>query len=159
VGSDFDPEAILVLAIGSRKTVREYFKHTPPTPLELENAIQIVEDEITLARTLVSEGSRLYTTDAAVHEIARFAGFTESSAMVLGIEAIEQTFDQLASIALGRPALNAKVISSPENAATLLILRELMHHLQIPAIIAVKHGKTMADSSPGPEVFVGHKPT
>src|SRR5512135_1984923 len=45
-GSDSEPETLLVLGIGSRKTAREYFKHVPPTPGEMEKAIAAVENEV-----------------------------------------------------------------------------------------------------------------
>jgi exopolyphosphatase/pppGpp-phosphohydrolase len=50
IGTGAEPEKVLMLAIGSRKTAAEFFLHTPPTPGEIENAIMQVEDEITRAR-------------------------------------------------------------------------------------------------------------
>ena len=135
VGSDANPGTLLTLTIGSEKTARDHFKHTPPSALELENAIATVEDEVTRARHLVSAGARLCTTDAAIREIARLSGVTEGPTMRLSLDAMERTFDRLTQVSLGRPASFEGLPASPSFAATLLILREFMHHLQFADII------------------------
>jgi len=134
VGEGVGVQAMLTMAIGSHRTAREFFKHAPPSPLELENAIATVEDEVTRARTLVQAGPRLYTMDAAIRAIAVMSGVAEGAPMELSIEAMERTFDRLTSIALGRPAPHEGLPQDRPFAATLLILREFMHHLQFASI-------------------------
>jgi exopolyphosphatase/pppGpp-phosphohydrolase len=133
-GSGAEPEAILMLAIGARKTAVEYFKHQPPTPGELENAILTVEDEVIRARTLGKDGSTLFSTDAAIREIALLAGVPDRPELILGLEAMERIFERLAAITLGRPAAHEGLPSGATFAATLLILREFMHHLKFSSI-------------------------
>lgn len=128
------PDKTIVLLIGSDITATDFFKHSPPTPSELENAIMAVEDEVTRSRTLLGQGSTLKTSDPAVREIAQLAGVPDSASMVLSIEAVERLFDLLAALVQGRPASSAGIPSSVGFAATLLILRELMHHLQFESI-------------------------
>ena len=106
------------LSVGAASLARSHFRHEPPSPLELENAIAAVEDEIAKARQV--EGT-LRTDDARIRELARHCGATDA----LSIEAVEQAFGQLAS--RGVPA-------GGEAAATLLILREVMHHLNVRTI-------------------------
>lgn len=127
-----EPPVVMVLAIGSRKTAHS-FKHEPPTPGEMENAIMAVEDEVIRARTLVA-GSRLFTTDPSIREIALIAGDTDEPELHLTLDAMERTFDRLASVVLGRPATREGIPASATFAATLLILREFMHHLQFASI-------------------------
>lgn len=131
-GMGAEPDAVLLLSIGSNKTAAEFFQHTPPTPGELENAIMRVEDEVTRARAITAADSTLFSADAAIREIALVAGLADQP--VLALEAVERTFDQLAAVALGRPAGSAGIPASPAFAARLLILREFMHHLQFSAI-------------------------
>jgi hypothetical protein len=133
-GSGSEPETILSLPIGVRKTAAEYFKHRSPTPGELENAILTVEEEVVRARTLIKEDSVLLTTDAAIHEIALLAGVPDRPELILDLEAMEQVFTRLAAITLGRPAAQDDLPSSATFAATLLILREFMHHLKFSSI-------------------------
>lgn len=133
-GRGAEPDAITVLEIGSHRTSTEYFKHTPPTPIEFENAIMDVEDAVARIRTMVAAGSALFTADAAIGEIARMAGVTGQAEFILPLEAVESIFDRLAAITLGRPASQDKILASATFAATILILREFMHHLGFSSI-------------------------
>lgn len=130
---------IVLLEIGWQSIADGYFKHAPATALELENAIVTVEDEIARARSMLHGNWQLHTTDAALREIAVLSGVTESSRMVLSLEAMEQTFDRMAQVALGRPAAQSGLPAGNEFAARLLILRELMHHLQFPTITSLRN--------------------
>jgi exopolyphosphatase/pppGpp-phosphohydrolase len=132
-GSGSRPE-MLMLEIGSRKTAADFFRHEPPTPGEMENAIAAVEDEVTRARAMIPPGSMLFTTDAAIREITLVAGVADGPELRLSIAAMEQTFERLAAIALRRPAGWEGIPAGHAFAATLLILREFMHHLQFPSI-------------------------
>ena len=123
-----------VLSIGSVRTASDFFKHSPPTPQELENAIMAVEDEVSRARTLAASPAVLLTSDASIRGIALQAGIAEGERMVLPIEAVETLFDLLAAFVMGRPASSAGIPTDSRFAATLLVLREFMHHLQFPAI-------------------------
>jgi hypothetical protein len=79
-------------------------------------------------------------SDAAIHAIALSAGVTGGSAATLSIEAVERQFDLLTALSLGRPASSAGIPNDAAFAATLLILREFMHHLQFESItLAVAH--------------------
>lgn len=129
-GKGREPEAVIALAIGAQKTSDDFFRHNPPTPLELENAIMTVEDELARARAIIVEGSTLFTRDAALREIALIAGLPDQPVLTLSLETMERTFDRLAAVSLGRPAAREGLPSSTAFAATLLILREFMHHLK-----------------------------
>ncbi len=133
-GSDIEPQAVLALGIGSQKTARNCFMHVPPTPGEMENAIAAVEDEVTRARTMLVGRSLLFTSDAAIREIALVAGVPAGPVMTLSLDVMERTFGRLAAVALGRPALREGLPTDLAFAATLLILREVMHHLQFSSV-------------------------
>lgn len=144
VGQCVMPDLALTLAIGAQKTAREYFKHTPPSLLELENAIVTVEDEITQARSLMPTGARLVTVDPAIREIAILSGVACAETMCLPLDAMERTFDRLAQVSLGRPASLDKLPADNRFAATLLILREFMHHLQFSDITVLHADRRVA---------------
>jgi exopolyphosphatase/pppGpp-phosphohydrolase len=136
-GCGAEPDATLVLAIGAQKTARDFFRRSQPTPLELENAIAMVEEEVTRAVTVVARGSTLHGADPAVREIARLAGVASGARgapVTLVLEAMEQTFNRLVAVAEGRPARQEALPDNAEFAAGLLILREFMHHLRFDAI-------------------------
>jgi exopolyphosphatase/pppGpp-phosphohydrolase len=133
-GTTTEPDAVLLLSIGSKRTAADFFKHTPPTPGELENAIMVVEDEVTRLRAITKADSTLFTSDAAIREIAIISGVPDRSELILTIEAMERSFEKLAAITLGKPASSAGIPANPAFAATLLIVRELMHHLQFASV-------------------------
>ncbi|HMA07990.1 MAG TPA: hypothetical protein VKP68_09015, partial [Ramlibacter sp.] len=85
-GTDREPAVVLALAIGSAKTAADQFRQDPPAPAEMENAIMVVEDEVTRAREAVA-GSALYTMDVAIRRIALLAGVAESPEMALSLKA------------------------------------------------------------------------
>ncbi|WP_245956832.1 hypothetical protein [Edaphovirga cremea] len=127
----------LALDVGSHSTAEEFFIHQPPTPAEMENAIMSVEDEIIRIRSAITPGSLLYTRDRAIHDIALLAGVPESAEMVMTLDSMERTFDRLAVVIQGRPASWEGLPTENTFAATLLILREFMHHLQFMSISVI----------------------
>jgi hypothetical protein len=133
-GTGIEPDQVLILEIGSSLMSSNFFKHNPPSPLEIENAIRVVEDEVTRAREVTVGRASLYSTDELVYEIAKMAGCSENLAFTLTIEQVEKLFDQLTARSEGRPSSQVDIPDDPKFAATLLILREFMHHLQFDDI-------------------------
>jgi len=129
-GNILDPQNVLNLAIGSLKTAADYFKHHPPTPSEVENAILAVEDEVMRARSIRVEDAVLYTMDSAIREIAGLAG----ASTTLGLEAVEHLFQRWIAVINGSPASQQGIPNDAAFGATLLILREFMHHLKFASI-------------------------
>ena len=128
------PAARFNLAIGAGKTAADLFRHAPPTPAELENAIMVVEDALFPLRALASAASVLRADDPALRQIALRAGAADGAEIELPVEAVERLFDRLASLVLGRPASSAGIPADAGFAATLLILREFMHHVKFASI-------------------------
>lgn len=133
-GQGEEATAVLVLDMGAQKTARQFFRRSPPTPLEMENAIATVEDEVVRAVALLAPGSALLCSDTVVREIAVLAGVAPSPLMVMPIDAMERVFERLAAVAEGRPVVREGLPQDAGFAATLLILREFMHHLGFSAI-------------------------
>lgn len=129
IHSGTDLDSTLTLEIGTERTAQAFFRHNPPSALELETAIAAVEDAIMPVLRQLPLGLVLHSCDAAVREIAQLAGVPDSPRMELSIEAMEACFDRLAAVILGRPSTQDDLPPDTGFAATLLILRELMHHL------------------------------
>jgi hypothetical protein len=116
------------LALGWETLALAHFRNERPSPLELERAIEAVEDE--LARVPpAAGGGELQTSDRVIRDIAAAAGVSPASEMIISVAAVEQAFERLAARTPGLPA-------GREVAATLLILREVMHHLRFRSIVA-----------------------
>jgi len=116
-----------VLAIGWGTIARDYFRRDQPSPLELENAIAAIEDEIARAGSSVAADPVVSTAEETIRDIALAAGIARSDEMVLTIAAVENSFERLTR-APGIPG-------DRRFAATLVILREVMHHLGIGSVV------------------------
>ena len=80
---------------------------------QAENAIMVVEDEVTCALGLVRSSAALYSMG-------------------------EMVFDQLAARSEGRLASQVALPDAPRFAASLLILRESMHHLNFDKVTVLR---------------------
>ena len=129
------PALLRTLDIGARVTAATCFAHQPPTEAELEHAIMLVEDAVMPVRDLLAPGSTLYTADGGIRQIALAAGLPAQPELRLPLEAVEHTFNRLAALSLGRPATQDTLAQDNAFAATLLILREGLHHLGFDHIV------------------------
>lgn len=134
-GSGKEPDQIIVLEMGASRTSSAFFKHNPPLPLEIENAIMAVEDEVTRARAVAMGGvALLYLTDQWINDMTHMLGHADAMAIPLKVEEVESLFDQLAARSEGRLASQVDIPDDPRFAAALLILREFMHHLNFDQV-------------------------
>ena len=138
VGTGAQAEVLKSMPLGLERTAREYFKTTPPTPLAMENAIQVVEDVVMPLRALIPQGAQLFSADTAVQEIALLSGVRPDLPQTLWLEAMERTFNRLSAVVEGSPAGHQGLPVSNRFAVALLILREFMHHLQFAQVVVVR---------------------
>lgn len=127
LGADRTTLGAATLLVGWRTISHEYFKSDPPSPLDLENAIAAIEDEIARTRNTVARGPVVVTTEETIRDIALASGLPGGAEVVLPLDAVERSYARLT----GRMGLPG----NPRFAATLLVLRELMQHLQIDSIV------------------------
>lgn len=116
----------MALDLGTDSLARLFFRSDLPTPLELERAIDHVEDELTRAVAWTAGRAVLGTDHPMARVMASGHGLANN---VLTRDGVEAAFQCLASGALGDPSALKGLPRGREAAATLLILRELMHHL------------------------------
>jgi len=109
------------------------FAHDPPTPIELERAIDVVEGAIMEARIAYANRGVLETCSA---ELRKIPGLNSNGA-TLRRDDIEEMFNRLAAAAHGQRSALGDIPPDPEVAAALIILRECMHHLGFEKIRAV----------------------
>ncbi|MDE2419424.1 MAG: hypothetical protein KGN32_16665 [Burkholderiales bacterium] len=134
VGPAAAPTATMVLAMGTQQIADAFFRRMPPTRLQVENAIQLVEDEVVRARTLAPAGTWICSADDDMRAIAALAGESAVSDRLLSLEDVEHTFNRWVDWVEGRPASQDDLPKSASFAARLLILRECMHHLQVHCV-------------------------
>ena len=137
--SPLEPDNFWILPLGGEKTSKEFFKHTPPSPDEIEYAINFIEDTIVPLKKILPPNSELYSFSPVMQEIILQANKSLSSPeKVLPIKDMEDVFSRLAIIISGRPYSTDTLPESTSFAASLLILREFMHHLGFQNIIIEK---------------------
>ncbi|MCG2591929.1 hypothetical protein LZ009_03965 [Ramlibacter sp. XY19] len=124
----FVPQDV-VAPVGPQLLVDAVLRHAPPTALEAETAIEVIEDAVMpLHRRLPGGGELLVRGGAEVQALLQIAGAT------LDADTIEALFTRAAAVAQGRPAASEPVLAQPAVFACLLILREVLHHLGFPAL-------------------------
>ena len=136
LAADSAPE--VVLAVGARGIAGRFFRHAPPTPFELERAIDAVEDALTSSRLQHAERGELVTNDPLLREWVT-AGSPQGDKVRLTRDEVEAIFQRLASASLGHPRALAGLPTGQDAAAALLILRECMHHLGYGGIRFAAH--------------------
>lgn len=131
-----------------------YFSHTPPTPDDVEYAINYIEDEIEKIVPRVNHATQLCTFDSDIMAIGMLATMTpaqdatlpeisspeqlvewgQNRQINLDRDTMEALFNRYAAISMGRPATAERFASDATFYARLLILRELMHHLKFHSL-------------------------
>ena len=111
-----------------------FFKNGQLTPGLLERAIEWVEDHIQAAHPHWPEGAKLFTKEADLQTLASVAGVSESEQRVLHVDAVEQTFSRLVMQAMGQIPHQEALPYSARVFASVVFVRELMHHLHFPQI-------------------------
>ena len=110
-----------------------FFKNGRLNAAQLERAIEWTEDRIQAAHIHVPEGTQLFTRDADVHALAKASGVTASSPL-LHVDAVEQIFSRLVMQSTGQVAPQNALPVTARFFATVVFVRELMHHLHFPHI-------------------------
>lgn len=116
------------LAFGLDALTPGPFRREPPTPLELEQAIMVVEDE------LMPLAARIPPHDSLTLQ-SPYPLASQLGGRHLSRERIEQLFGQFAAMVEGDPMASANLPRARHFAATLLILREWMHHLDAGQVL------------------------
>lgn len=123
------PEFGEILSVGEISLADAYFRHSPPSAMDIERAIYEIEDEVMRIRQSLPQDATLVTTDKGTWPVAVAADNANGDASVLSLDAVEQLYQRLAAIAEGRPVSQDNVPVNAEFIARVLILREFMHHL------------------------------
>jgi len=121
------------LAVGPQGLAAQVLLHDPPTPLELEQAIDLIEDALMASKIPHATRADLLTAEELLIGLLSLA----SQGTRLSREEVEWQFEQLAARSLAGAPLRAGLPEGREAAAALVILREVMHHLGFQGLCAV----------------------
>ncbi len=122
----------LKIAPGVESLVHDHFKLRISQAAAMESAIAAIEDDLSRIPASV-HGTAIASGDPGLHAIARAAGM-DRAATAISRDAVEQVFVRLSAVAMGRPVASEGLAEDPSFTVALLVVRELMHHLQIASI-------------------------
>jgi hypothetical protein len=116
----------IYLPIGYEQIAAQYFEHNIPTVAEVDYAINVIEDELMSNKSLISNNAMLICSDKILIDI-----LTQNIELknIFTRQEIEDLFSKYANVSMGEPLSRYNLDINPNNYATMLILREIMHHL------------------------------
>jgi hypothetical protein len=120
----------ITLVVAPQGLAADFFRNQQPTPQELEQAIEAIEDALMHAHLAHANRGTLMAGDALVRAVPGL----QQEGNSLTRDEVEALFQRLASASLGPRLLAAAIPFDAEVAATVLLLRELMHHLGFAAV-------------------------
>lgn len=126
----FADHSQLVINVGYDSVIKYDFKHHFPNAYQTEMAIITIETAIEQVMTQWQKTSILQTDNHEIKKIAHYFNNEKS----LNTEQIERMFNRVADIIAGSPRQRDLLPDSLEFTASLLILREVLHHLNIEEI-------------------------
>lgn len=105
-----------------------------PSPVAIENAIQVVEDQIERVAREVPAGSRLVMVAEALSPLQRGGAIAGLVQGAIALDQIEREYQSLAARSMGAPSARAFGFDDPSGDALVLVLRECLHHLGLDAV-------------------------
>jgi len=115
----------VAIGVGAQQLAEQHFRHDLPQPIEIERAIDVVEEALAATGLAHAERGELLIADPVL--LAPLGLGTEG--MRLTRDEVEERFERLATAALGHPGALAGMPLDRVGAVALLLLRECMHHL------------------------------
>ncbi|MGI9217024.1 MAG: hypothetical protein ACR2JA_08515 [Hydrogenophaga sp.] len=105
-----------------------------PSPVMIENAIQVVEDQIEAVARHVPAGARLVASAVTLAPLQRGGATAGLQQGAIALAQIEREVQSLAARSMGAPSARTLVFDHPAGDALVLILRECLHHLGLDAV-------------------------
>ena len=134
LGGQSAPTRVLRLPLGPGALARRYWRSASPGEAAIEAAIAEAEERIMPLRPLVAADSLCVSRDPRIAWIADVLGLPREPWVDLRTDTVEDGFNRRIAIALGRPATQDSLPTAAEFAASLLVLREWLHHLGFAGI-------------------------
>lgn len=148
-GQDVQPTLVSMPALGMQTLSDRFFPEGRLDALSIERAIMDVEDRVMPLHTQLPQPSRLFARNAAITELAHWAGRPDPTAPLwLKTEVVEALFNRWTALALGRPASQDPLPTDGRFSAALLVLRECLHHWGFDGITVLPWVPLESDKSP-----------
>ncbi|MFN8575371.1 MAG: hypothetical protein U0354_00805 [Candidatus Sericytochromatia bacterium] len=124
----------IYLKIGYKQIAEKYFKSFLTNESEIEYSINVIENEIMNNKELNNFNNILFSNDIKIKDII----YSFNNESILTIQNIESIFTECTKLVMSNPRLIKNEFSEHENYAIILILREIMHHLNFENLILIQ---------------------
>lgn len=122
------------LSLGTASLARQWMRHTPPTPLDIERAIEQTEDVVMPLSAKLVRTERLQLSGTGAALILAAVGAEPDVAQYWTLDAVEDIFNRIAMVSEGRPPVHEALPTAPEFYAAMVIVRECLHHLRFAGV-------------------------
>lgn len=125
------------IAVGYATVVKQFFQAYPPNYDDVDAAINYIEEAVINLEGQFDDYRTAFTSDTFAYTIAKLAFQTtmEDGFIRIPRTELENVFSRFAAISAGLPASQDVLPPSVEFAAYLLILREIVHHLDFEEVL------------------------
>ena len=123
------------LQLGTASLARQWIRHTPPTPLDIEHAIEVTEDVLMPLAAKLARTEQLQLSGSGAALILQGVGAVPDAVLNWRLEEVEGLFNRIAMVSQGRPIGHEALPTAPEFYAALVILRECLHHLRFDGVV------------------------
>ena len=128
------PDGLAVmLRISMQYLAQTVMKHDPPTAIEIERVIDLIEESLRGVGTEFKASQVLMTAEPVLRSLPGL----DMPGASLERDAVENMFGLLANRALGTPVSEHLLPRGKDIAAALVMLRECMHHLGFDRILVI----------------------
>jgi hypothetical protein len=123
------------LPLGTASLARQWMRHTPPTPLDIEYAIEKTEDVVMPLASKLVRTNLLQLRGSGAALILQGVGAAPDAVLRWNLEEVEDIFNRIAIVSQGRPSGQEALPTAPEFYAAMVIVRECLHHLRFNEIV------------------------
>lgn len=123
------------LPLGTASLARQWMRHTPPTPLDIEHAIEVTEDVLMPLAAKLARKEQLQLSGSGAALILQAVGVAPDAVLNWSLEEVEGLFNRIAMVSQGRPIGYEALPTVPEFYAAMVILRECLHHLRFDEVV------------------------
>ena len=123
------------LPLGTASLARQWMRHTPPTPLDIEHAIEATEDLVMPLAAKLARTEQLQLSGSGAALILQGVGATPYAALHWSLDEMEDQFNRIAMVSQGRPSGHEALPTAPEFYAAMVIVRECLHHLRFGTVV------------------------
>jgi hypothetical protein len=123
------------LQLGTASLARQWMRHTPPTPLDIEHAIEQTEDVVMPLAAKLARTEQLQLSGSGAALILQGVGAAPDAVLNWSLDEVEDLFNRISMVSQGRPIGHKALPTEPEFYAGMVIVRECLHHLRFGTVV------------------------